>query len=1152
MTVEKLQDDLEKATAALKVAKGQIIALNREVDHLKNNMQPGGQDGPPDLAALRLNELIASVSEGVVFVDEYGKIIHANEEFCKQFGISSTPDALAGADFASVTASSRQLFNDPAQYAARTNKIVADKKPVLKDELNLVTGQVFYRDHLPVFAEGKYRGYLWKYTDATRNKTIESTFVSQKNFYEQILNNMPVSIAVFDSSHRYLFVNPIAVSKPELRKWLIGKTDEEYCRHTGKPLSLAATRRKVFNQVVSKKAEVEWEETISGDDGDTHYHQRKMSPVYNAAGELEIVIGFGAEITERKKIEEQIEIGQKRYRDIFNFSQAWICTHDLKGCVLTINPAACEILEFESFELIGKSIDSLMPEKVRQEFSTSYLTKIAVDGRADGIMKILNRSGKTIFLLYQNFLVNEPGSEPYVIGFAQNITQRIYAEEALKRSEEKYRGIIDNMNLGMIEIDSEERIIYANQRFCTMSGYDTTELVGKKATELLLYGAGLKMTRAQLAKQQYGTANNYELAVKTKIGENRWWLTSATPLLNADGSVKGTISINLDITEQKHTQEQLKEAMQHADKSAISKDLFMTNMSHEIRTPLNAIMGLGKLLNKSTLSAQQKQYLAGIESASENLLGIINDLLDFSKIEAGKITIENISFSIEHVGKQAIDILFHKAEEKGLLLNLDIDPKIAPILIGDPYRINQVLLNMLSNAIKFTEKGSVSLQARLVEATEDTQKVQINVRDTGVGINEKYLENIFDKFTQEDETVVRKYGGTGLGMSITRQLVELMGGTISIDSTKNIGTTISLVFDFKVGTSRVFEKKRTIKNDTAHISGKRILLVEDNNLNRLLAYTILTDYGAVVEEAENGQEAVDMMRASNYDIILMDVQMPVMDGLQATRIIRKEISKDIPIIALTANAIKGKENEFFDAGMDDFVYKPYNEVNLVNPIAKWLLKNPDEEDDTIIEPVANTAPAIPAAVPQPAPAAAKAAPAPAPQAVAPAPEPASKVVPVMPPPPVPAPPVAQPKPEPAKEMAPQPVAHKPQPVKENEAAPVAQTYEGPLYDISKLQSIGSEDFVKRMLKLFVAEVPSAAMNIKIAYDSTDFNTIKYLTHRIRPSIQNMGITHLQEDMVLIEQLAVKGQKDPDLKRRIDKMTNIIDQVGEQLRKKYKL
>ena len=249
-------------------------------------------------------------------------------------------------------------------------------------------------------------------------------------------------------------------------------------------------------------------------------------------------------------------------------------------------------------------------------------------------------------------------------------------------------------------------------------------------------------------------------------------------------------------------------------------------------------------------------------------------------------------------------------------------------MIGDPYRINQVLLNMLSTAIKFTEKGSVSLQARLIGATEDVQKVQINVRDTGVGINEKYLENIFDKFTQEDETVVRKYGGTGLGMSITRQLVELMGGTISIDSTKNIGTTISLVFDFKIGTSRVFEKKRTIKNDTAHISGKRILLVEDNNLNRLLAYTILTDYGAVVEEAENGQEAVDKMRASNYDIILMDVQMPVMDGLQATRIIRKEISKDIPIIALTANAIKGKENEFFDAGMDDFVYKPYNEVTL--------------------------------------------------------------------------------------------------------------------------------------------------------------------------------------------------------------------------------
>ena len=1125
MTVESLQDELEKARAALKVAKGQIIALNKEVEVLKTG-SPSASDlyGPADLVALRLNEFISCLGEGVVFVDEYGKIIHVNEEFCRQFGISSAPDALAGADFASVTASSRQLFSDPAQYAAKTNKIVADKKPVLRDELHMVSGQIFFRDHLPVYAGGKYRGYIWKYHDATRNKTIEDTFVSQKNFYEQILNNMPVSIAVFDAAHKYLFVNPLAIGKPELRKWIIGKTDEEYCRHTGKPLSLAVTRRKVFNEVASKKTAVEWEEQITAADGEIKYHQRKMSPVFNEADELEIVIGYGADVTEQKKIEDQIEIGQKRYRDIFNFSQAWICTHDMKGCLLTINPAACELLEFESFELLGKPIDSLMPEKVKKEFSGAYLKKISVEGKADGIMKILNKRGKTLFLLYQNYLVNEPGSEPYVIGFAQNITQRIYAEEALKRSEEKYRGIIDNMNLGMIEIDNDERIIYANQRFCTMSGYEATELVGKKATELLLHGAGLKMTRTQLSKQQYGTSNNYELAVKTKIGEDRWWLTTATPLLGSDGNVKGTIGINLDITEQKKTQELLKEAMQQADKSSISKDLFMTNMSHEIRTPLNAIMGLGKLLSKSTLSAQQKQYLAGVESASENLLGIINDLLDFSKIEAGKITIEYISFSIEHVGKQAIDILFHKAEEKGLLLNIIVDDKIAPVLIGDPYRINQVLLNMLSNAIKFTEKGSVSLLATVLSQTEDSQKVQIQIKDTGVGINEKYLENIFDKFTQEDETVVRKFGGTGLGMSITRQLVELMGGTIAIDSTKNVGTTISLVFDFKIGTSRVFEKKRTIKNDTAHITGKKILLVEDNNLNRLLAYTILTDYGAIVEEAENGLEAVEKVSASAFDIILMDVQMPVMDGLQATRIIRRDISKDIPIIALTANAIKGKENEFFEAGMNDFIYKPYNEVNLVNPIAKWLPKNIVEEEP-VIAPVVKTTDALPVV-------------------------PVVKGAPLVVAEPIVVPAVEVP--APVKSAPPQqPPAQKNEPEKKQQV-PVAEKYEGPLYDISKLQSIGSDDFVKRMLKLFVAEVPSAVMNIKIAYDSSDFNTIKYLTHRIRPSIQNMGIAPLAEDVVLIEQLAAKGQKDPDLKSRIDRMTEVIDLVSEQLKKKYRL
>jgi PAS domain S-box-containing protein len=1113
MTFESLQAQLEQAKAALSVAKDQIINLNKEIELLKGGHAPKSID--QSLSALntaRLESFISGCNDGIVVTDEAGRVSLSNEVFCRQFRITATPDFLIGLDFITLIEKSRSLFKDPAQYVAATKKIAADRKPVFKDEFMLNTGMTYYRDSMPVFVDGVYKGQLWKFTDATRNKTIESTFESQRNFYEQILNNVPGSIAVLNPQRKYIFVNPVAVSDTEVRKWLIGKNDEEYCQYRNKPMSLAETRKKVFEKVVSSKREVEWEEKfVSG--SRTEYHLRKMYPVFDATGMLEIVISYGVDITERKKIEEQIAVGQKRYKDIFNYSQAWICSHDLNGKLLSINPAACQILEFEATDLIGHTIDSLMPEKVKQEFKQQYLHKIATEGKADGIMRILNRHGKTLFLLYQNYLVNEPDSEPYVIGFAQNITQRIYAEEALKRSEEKYRGIIENINLGMLEIDPDEKIIYANQRFCEMSGYSPKELIGQMATELLLHGAGLKMTRTQLSKQLYGSSHNYELAIKTKNGEDKWWLTSATPLYNSDGTTKGTIGIHLDITDQKKMQQQLKEAKAVADKSSVSKDLFMTNMSHEIRTPLNAIMGLGKLLNKSDLSSQQKQYLAGIESASENLLSIVNDLLDFSKIEAGKITIEHISLNLEQICNQSLDILRHKADEKGLLLKEDIDSKIAPVLIGDPFRINQVLMNMLSNAIKFTEKGSVTLKARLLAQEEGAQKVQIDIVDTGVGISEKYLTNIFDKFTQEDETVVRKFGGTGLGMSITKQLVELMGGTIAIHSEKNLGTTISVVFDFKLGTARVLEKKRTIKNDTANIENKKILLVEDNSLNRLLAYTILTDYGAEVVEAENGQQAVDKLKAEPFDIVLMDIQMPIMDGLQATRIIRTELKNDLPIIALTANAIKGKENEFFDAGMNDFVYKPYNEINLVNPISKWLNKLPSETPT-------NAAPPKPKSTTAP-----KAAPEPV-AAKAPEPQPATAFVP------------------------PAPNLKSSEPKK----AAAVETFEadGPLYDISKLQNIGSADFVKRMLRLFIEEVPPAVMNIKIAYDSGDYKTIKYLTHRIRPSIQNMGIAPLQDDVIVVEQLAMKSEKDDDLKRRIDKMNTVIDLVTDQLKKKYKL
>ncbi len=1100
MASEQLQNELEDKTAALAAAEEQIVKLHEEIKRLKGNGgTANGIQHEPDDANNRLTELINNLDTGVIVVDENRKIVLINQSYCDLFAITADPSSLIASNGAQILDSINVSFSDPAEYLSRAEKLIAEKKPVLKEEIKMANGRVFYRDYIPVFFNGNYRGHMWQFTDVTPHKTIEETLDAQRNFYEHVLNNIPADIAVFSKEHRYLFLNPIAVSKPDLRKWMIGKNDEEYCLYTNKPLSIAEKRRELFNGVKDAKVQKEWEEKLVKPDGSTEYHLRKMYPVIDDNGEVDMVIGYGINITTIKKIQEQIKISEKRYRDIFNFSLAWICTHDMQGKIVSINKAACEILEYTEEELVGKGIEEMIPERLRSQFSDTYLAKITEEGKAEGIMSILSKGKKKAFLLYQNHLVSEPGSEPYVIGFAQNITERIHAEEALKRSEEKYRGIIENMNLGMTEIDNEERIVYANQRFCAMSGYDLEELAGKKATDLFLEGTHLRMVSNHISQQQPGRSQSIEVAVKTKNGENKWWLISAAPILNPDGSVKGTIGIHLDITKQKKLQQQLREAKLDADKSSKSKDVFLTNMSHEIRTPLNAIMGLGKLLGKSDITTQQKSYLNGIESAAENLLGIINDLLDFSKIEAGKITIENISFNLENICQQIVNILTHKTEEKGLLLTYQVDERIAPALLGDPYRINQVFMNMLSNAIKFTEHGSISLNAQLIEEKEEEQKVVITIKDTGVGIKEEYIDKLFDKFTQEDETVVRKFGGTGLGMSITRQLMELMGGSIQVESQKNVGTTIILSFNFKIGVSRVIEKKKTIKNDTSNISGKKILLVEDNNLNRLLAHTILTEYGGIITEAVNGAEAVELMRDNTYDVVLMDIQMPVMDGIQATKIIRKDINTTTPIIALTANAIKGKLEEYLQAGMDDFIYKPYDEIKLVNPISKWINKMPLAAGGArATEEVSHVAPAAPVQ---------------------------ETVI-----------------------AAPSPTAAK-QPVVLEEV-----DLSGPLYDLTTLKNIGRNDmgFITKMLQLFVEETPPAAHKIKEAYDAGDFATVKYLAHRMKPSITNMGILSIKNEILQIELQAEKATRTAELDNFVHKVYTVVDAVVAQLKLEYTL
>lgn len=766
---------------------------------------------------------------------------------------------------------------------------------------------------------------------------IELQLLEQQKFYEQILNHIPINVYVFDSQIRYSFINPKSLNNEDDRNWIIGKTIREYYQYKQLDEDKLLKREEQIQYVLDAKKGTSWEESFLNANGEVQWYMRFLHPFYDANNNLHMLIGYGVDITESKNKEQTIVLNKAKYRSVYDNSLALIIIHDLDGNLIDINPATQKALGFNDQYIKGQPMSSFLTQASKDRLYTVYWPALLNEGRVDGVMSIATIAGKEIQLLYQSFVVDNGIEKPYVIVFAQDITARIEAEEALKMSEEKYRSIIENMSLGLIEVDAHENIIEANQTFCDISGYTHKELIGSNAISLFISEEPELQINQVIQRRKSGLYDAYEKQVVVKDGSLRWWLISGAPIFDKDGVFKGSVGIHFDITKQKELEAELRKAKDDAERSNMAKELFMANMSHEIRTPMNAVLGIGALLSKTAMNKQQSFYLKTIQTAANNLLVIINDLLDFSKIEAGKVSFEEIGFDLYNTVQNTIQVLKHKAEEKGLAIHFEFAEGIAPVLIGDPYRINQVLMNFLSNAIKFTEKGFVALTCALLKDTPTEQQLVFKVVDSGIGISEDFLYQLFDKFAQEDRSITRKYGGTGLGMSISKQLVELMGGSIQVDSKKNQGSIFEISLSFKKGKPEdLLLPVASATLDIDLLQGKKVLLAEDNEMNRLLATTVMGQYGICVTEARDGAEAVAAVQQQSFDLILMDLQMPMKDGFEATRQIRNELACQTPIIALTANAYKQEEERCLRSGMNDFLSKPFEETQLMHIVARYI------------------------------------------------------------------------------------------------------------------------------------------------------------------------------------------------------------------------
>ncbi|WP_419785928.1 response regulator [Pseudodesulfovibrio sp.] len=394
-------------------------------------------------------------------------------------------------------------------------------------------------------------------------------------------------------------------------------------------------------------------------------------------------------------------------------------------------------------------------------------------------------------------------------------------------------------------------------------------------------------------------------------------------------------------------------AMKKADAATRAKSHFLANMSHEIRTPLNAVLGMAELALMEKDELQRDRYLRRIMEAGESLLTVINDILDFSKIEASKLQLESLPFDLLNTIESAMDIHRIQTQAKGLDFDLHMDENIPPYLVGDPTRLKQVLINLISNAVKFTEQGGITLTVKPTTGKQSLERneavLNFAVADTGLGIPEDKQQHVFESFNQADETVTRKHGGTGLGLAICKRLVELMQGHMYLTSREGEGSTFSFTARFAVTDADALPQAEA-QDSPPPLPNLRVLLADDNSLNRFLAQSLLNQHGHTVTTVENGAQALDALREQNYDLVLMDMQMPVMDGITATRIIRDPnsgaLDPDLPIIAVTAHALKGDRERFLEAGMNDYISKPINMKAFYATIARVMEGRsvPDERE----------------------------------------------------------------------------------------------------------------------------------------------------------------------------------------------------------------
>lgn len=641
---------------------------------------------------------------------------------------------------------------------------------------------------------------------------------------------------------------------------------------------------------------------------------------------------YGRDITERKRIESELT----KLSFVASKIDSGVVINDSENKVTWINAAFEKITGFNLADLKGKRLGDLISGPDTDWSIIENARKMTQQGKSFTIDMLAYRKDKTPIWIsvYNTVVLNDEGKIESEVEILIDITEKKKVEDELQ----VLSLVASNTNTGVTIANENGEITWVNAALENLIGYQLDELSGKMLGDILSGPATDKQLIAESRKKAIQKLPySIEVLAHKKNGDEIWLSVSNTPILNDKGCVERQVELINDITQRKQVEREMVESREQALQLSEAKEMFLSVMSHEIRTPLNAVIGMTHLLIDNDPKKSQIDDLNILKFSSENLLNIINDVLDFTKIETGNLHLESIPFDLHTLSVDIINSLQISSANKGNQLLLVYDDRIPSIILGDKTRLYQVLINLLGNAIKFTDYGKIQLNVKLKAIEANNALIYFEVKDTGIGIPKDKQSYIFETFTQAKTDIARKYGGTGLGLAITKKLLKLYHADIKVQSTEGKGTVFSFTINF--ATVQEADKLLLPVSSPSLFTDKRVLVVDDNEVNILIAKRFLSKWGLTIDFASNGEEAINKIVNQKYDLVFMDIRMPGIDGFDVTKIIRElqgEYYAKLPIIALTASTLHNEHKKFKESGMDGHVLKPFNPNEIKDVLNQFL------------------------------------------------------------------------------------------------------------------------------------------------------------------------------------------------------------------------